>query len=133
MSSGVFVSSGLTGVFVSSGPYCDVCQEGFYGDPTGFSGLRRPCRPCSCNGHIDVRITESCDRRTGECLKCLNNTRGQTCESCLTGFYHSRPTDACKCESKVVVLQNTGGLKGLGGWSLEYRWRYLGGWGLDYK
>ncbi|XP_013882894.1 laminin subunit gamma-2 isoform X2 [Austrofundulus limnaeus] len=78
------------------GPYCDVCQEGFYGDPTGFSGLRRPCRPCSCNGHIDVRVAESCDRRTGDCLKCLNNTRGQSCESCLTGFYHSRPTDACK-------------------------------------
>ncbi|XP_024857820.2 laminin subunit gamma-2 [Kryptolebias marmoratus] len=78
------------------GPNCNVCQEGFYGDPAGFSGVRTPCRLCSCNGHIDVSVAGSCDQRTGECLKCLNNTTGRNCEACQIGFYHSRPTDACK-------------------------------------
>ncbi|XP_029381415.1 laminin subunit gamma-2 isoform X1 [Echeneis naucrates] len=80
----------------TAGPRCDVCQEGFYGDPAGVSGLQRPCRPCQCNGHIDINVAGSCDRGSGECLKCLNNTKGWSCESCQRGFYHSRITDACK-------------------------------------
>ncbi|XP_030608704.1 laminin subunit gamma-2 [Archocentrus centrarchus] len=80
----------------ATGPRCDVCQEGFYGDPSGVGGVQHPCRPCQCNGHIDVRVPGSCDRSSGECLKCVNNTRGQHCEDCVRGFYHSRLTDACK-------------------------------------
>uniref|UniRef100_A0A3P8S9W4 Laminin subunit gamma 2 n=1 Tax=Amphiprion percula TaxID=161767 RepID=A0A3P8S9W4_AMPPE len=80
----------------TTGPRCDSCQEGFHGDPAGVAGVQRPCRPCSCNGHIDVSVAGSCDRITGECLKCVNNTRGQSCEFCERGFYHSRPSDACK-------------------------------------
>uniref|UniRef100_A0A3Q1EC02 Laminin, gamma 2 n=1 Tax=Acanthochromis polyacanthus TaxID=80966 RepID=A0A3Q1EC02_9TELE len=80
----------------TTGPRCDSCQEGFYGDPAGVTGVQRPCRPCSCNGHIDVSEAGSCHRITGECLKCVNNTRGQNCEFCETGFYHTRPSDACK-------------------------------------
>lgn len=80
----------------ASGPRCDVCQEGFYGDPAGLIGVQRPCRPCQCNGHIDPSIAGSCDRVSGDCLKCLNHTKGQNCESCLSGFYHSRLSDACK-------------------------------------
>ncbi|XP_008273912.1 laminin subunit gamma-2 [Stegastes partitus] len=80
----------------TTGPRCDSCQEGFYGDPTGVAGVQRPCKPCSCNGHIDVSVAGSCDRVTGECLKCLNNTRGQSCEFCERSYYHSRPSDACK-------------------------------------
>lgn len=82
-------------VCLPSGPSCDVCEEGFYGDPpAGF------CRPCNCNGHIDVSVAGSCDRRSGECLRCLNNTRGQNCEICLPGFYHGRVTDACTREKE---------------------------------
>ncbi|XP_047445759.1 laminin subunit gamma-2 [Mugil cephalus] len=74
----------------SSGLLCDVCQEGFYSDPSGG------CRPCQCNGHIDVSVAGSCDATSGKCLKCLNNTKGWSCEDCVRGFYHSRATDACK-------------------------------------
>ncbi|XP_070830602.1 laminin subunit gamma-2 [Chaetodon trifascialis] len=80
----------------STGPRCDVCQEGFYGDPAGSAGVQRPCRPCKCNGHIDISVAGSCDRSSGECLKCVNNTKGRSCEDCVVGFYHSRATDACK-------------------------------------
>ncbi|KAK2822902.1 hypothetical protein Q5P01_022967 [Channa striata] len=87
----------------TSGLRCDVCQEGFYGDPSGETGVQRPCRPCQCNGHINANVAGSCDGRSGECLKCLDNTKGPKCESCLRGFYHSRSTDACKpCACDLV-------------------------------
>ncbi|XP_034038770.1 laminin subunit gamma-1 [Thalassophryne amazonica] len=80
----------------TTGARCDVCEEGFYGDPLGGAGVQRPCRPCQCNGHIDLSVTGSCDHSTGECLKCVNNTRGWHCDACLPGFYHSQPGHACK-------------------------------------
>ncbi|KAM8839109.1 laminin subunit gamma-2 isoform 1-T1 [Synchiropus picturatus] len=76
----------------TTGVDCAECQEGFYGRPDE----QQPCRPCQCNGHIDVRVAGSCDRRSGECLKCLNNTMGPKCDVCLPGFYHSRATESCK-------------------------------------
>ncbi|XP_070701477.1 laminin subunit gamma-2 [Pempheris klunzingeri] len=86
----------------TAGARCDVCQEGFYGDPTGGAGVRRPCRPCQCNGHVDVSVAGSCDRISGECLKCENNTRGRSCEACVPGFYRRRVADACKpCDCDV--------------------------------
>lgn len=87
----------------TTGSRCDVCEEGFYGDPGRGDSVRRPCRPCQCNGHIDVSVAGSCDRNSGECLKCVNNTRGRSCETCRPGFYHRRPTDACKpCDCDVA-------------------------------
>uniref|UniRef100_A0A8D0APG7 Laminin subunit gamma 2 n=1 Tax=Sander lucioperca TaxID=283035 RepID=A0A8D0APG7_SANLU len=80
----------------ATGPRCDVCQEGYHGNPSGSGGVQRPCRPCRCNGHIDVRVAGSCDRRSGECLKCRNNTAGRSCEECQPGFYHGHAADACK-------------------------------------
>ncbi|XP_035489050.2 laminin subunit gamma-2 [Scophthalmus maximus] len=81
----------------TSGPRCDVCQEGFYGDPAGG------CRPCQCNGHIDVSVAGSCERSSGACLKCVNNTKGRSCEACVRGFYHGRAADACKpCDCDLL-------------------------------
>ncbi|XP_068197804.1 laminin subunit gamma-2 [Antennarius striatus] len=86
----------------TTGPHCDFCQEGFYGDPAGGAGVRRPCRPCSCNNLIDLRVAGSCDRSSGECLKCLNNTTGWSCGECIRGFYRSRTSDTCKaCDCDV--------------------------------
>ncbi|XP_034559049.1 laminin subunit gamma-2 [Notolabrus celidotus] len=80
----------------STGPRCDVCQEGFHSLPLRGDNVQTVCSPCECNGHIDVSVAGSCDRVTGECLKCVNNTRGRRCEECERGYYHSRVTDACK-------------------------------------
>ncbi|XP_041960053.1 laminin subunit gamma-2 [Alosa sapidissima] len=80
----------------TSGSRCHVCANGFYGDPLGERGIVRPCQPCQCNGHVDLRLVGSCHSTTGECLRCQNKTSGPSCENCLPGFYHSNPRDACK-------------------------------------
>lgn len=95
-----------------SGPHCEVCGEGFYGDPAGVGGVQRPCRPCQCNGHISASTPGSCDGSTGECLKCVNHTRGRSCQSCRPGFYHRRPWEACTrnvpfCSSTWVRVPNS--------------------------
>ncbi|XP_056149191.1 laminin subunit gamma-2 [Lampris incognitus] len=80
----------------TTGSRCDVCADGFYGDPLAEGGLQRPCRPCSCNGHVDPNALGICDTVSGKCLKCLNATTGGKCELCLDGYYHSQPAEACR-------------------------------------
>ncbi|CAJ1073098.1 laminin subunit gamma-2 [Xyrichtys novacula] len=92
----------------TTGSNCDVCQEGFYGGSPRGDGVPSPCKPCECNGHIDVSVAGSCDRKTGECLKCVNNTRGSSCEQCEPGYYHGRVTDACKpCNCDLQGSEST--------------------------
>ncbi|XP_036410209.1 laminin subunit gamma-2 isoform X2 [Megalops cyprinoides] len=79
-----------------TGPQCNLCDDGFYGDPLGEHGPQRPCRRCQCSGHMDPNAVGNCDHVTGECLKCLNHTRGFHCELCEEGFYHSHASDVCK-------------------------------------
>ncbi|XP_070974306.1 laminin subunit gamma-2 [Oncorhynchus clarkii lewisi] len=80
----------------TTGSHCHTCQDGFYGDPLGEDGIQRPCRRCQCNGHMDPNTVRSCDPQTGQCLKCLKHTTGFFCESCLEGYHHSMPSEACK-------------------------------------
>lgn len=96
-----FVTPGTTSVICNcppgtTGSRCQSCEDGFYGDPQRESGIQQPCRRCQCNGHLDPNAVGNCDRLTGECLKCMNNTTGFYCENCVDGFYHSKPTDACQ-------------------------------------
>ncbi|KAM9324721.1 laminin subunit gamma-2 [Gastrophryne carolinensis] len=87
-----------------SGPRCEVCADGYFGDPQGQQGPRRHCRPCTCNQNIDDTVEGSCDRVTGECLKCIHNTEGFYCDRCKEGYY-GNPLDpnpqnkcrACDC------------------------------------
>ena len=67
-----------------TGPRCAQCAIAYYGSPTEVGGQ---CQPCSCHNNINVDDPESCDRRTGVCLRCLYNTAGPQCESCRAGFY----------------------------------------------
>ncbi|XP_066981652.1 laminin subunit gamma-1 isoform X2 [Macrobrachium rosenbergii] len=70
-----------------AGPRCDLCTDGFFGDPKGRHGPPRPCERCDCNGNIDPNAVANCNRTTGECLKCIYNTGGFYCDQCLSGFY----------------------------------------------
>ncbi len=45
------------------------------------------CKPCECNGNIDVSDPDSCDRFSGLCQKCLEHTFGDNCERCENWYY----------------------------------------------
>ncbi|XP_028831620.1 laminin subunit gamma-1 [Denticeps clupeoides] len=80
----------------TTGVHCEHCDDGYYGDPLGQRGPRQACQPCRCNGHVNPKVQGSCNRQTGECVRCLNNTAGSSCERCLPGYYHGKPMEACR-------------------------------------
>lgn len=84
------------------GRRCELCDDGFFGDPLGSNGPARPCRACNCNNNIDPNAVGNCDRDSGECLKCIYNTNGFFCDRCKDGFYgnalSSNPAEKCKRE-----------------------------------
>ncbi|XP_031173603.1 laminin subunit gamma-3 [Sander lucioperca] len=70
-----------------TGVRCQMCEDGYYGDPLGQSGVARPCVRCDCNGNVDFNALGICDHITGRCLKCLRHTEGEHCQRCQRGFY----------------------------------------------
>ncbi|XP_029636725.1 laminin subunit gamma-1 [Octopus sinensis] len=91
------------------GDLCQVCLDGYYGDPTGRYGPRTTCKPCPCNGNIDLNAVGNCNRTTGECLICLHNTAGFYCERCLPNYYGDAlalpkgQCKACNCNPKGIL------------------------------
>ncbi|KAK2535177.1 Lamc3 [Columba livia] len=81
------------------GKRCELCDDGFFGDPLGQRGPVRPCVPCQCHGNVDPNAVGNCDPVSGRCLRCLYNTTGEHCERCRTGFYGDAlaPSPAGKC------------------------------------
>ncbi|XP_046546813.1 LOW QUALITY PROTEIN: laminin subunit gamma-1-like [Haliotis rubra] len=69
------------------GNRCDLCLDGYFGDPSGKYGDRKTCQKCFCNDNIDPNAVGNCNATTGECLKCIHNTAGYYCERCLPTFY----------------------------------------------
>ena len=70
------------------GRRCQVCSDGYYGRPE----INGRCSPCTCSGNVDMNVFGNCDRRTGRCLKCLNNTTGDRCERCKDGYFGDAPS-----------------------------------------
>ena len=64
-----------------------MCSDGYFGDPQGLNGPQKPCLPCDCNTNVDPNAVGNCNRTTGECLKCIYNTAGSSCDQCKPGFY----------------------------------------------
>ncbi|NXN47590.1 LAMC3 protein, partial [Rhinoptilus africanus] len=81
------------------GKRCELCDDGFFGDPLGQRGPVHPCVPCQCHGNVDLNAVGNCDPVSGRCLRCLYNTTGEHCERCRTGFYGDAlaPDPAGKC------------------------------------
>ncbi|XP_043922451.1 laminin subunit alpha-1 [Protopterus annectens] len=81
-----------------SGPRCERCANGYYGNPLVPGGA---CNPCDCNGNVDPLEPGHCDPVTGICLKCIHNTAGQHCEICADGYYGdavaAKNCHACDC------------------------------------
>ncbi|KAG7273400.1 hypothetical protein CRUP_037462 [Coryphaenoides rupestris] len=72
----------------TTGKRCELCDDGFFGDPLGQDGPVRTCHACNCRGNMDPNAVGNCDRETGECLKCIYHTAGFFCDRCK---------DACAC------------------------------------
>ncbi|KAM7367692.1 hypothetical protein PAMP_013975 [Pampus punctatissimus] len=60
------------------------CTNGYYGQPTVPGGS---CQPCNCHGNLDLSIPDSCNPNTGQCLRCRQGYGGVTCDSCAEGYY----------------------------------------------
>ena len=74
----------------SAGFRCYRCLEGYFGSP-----IRNiPCRRCMCNGHSD-----RCNRRTGRCINCADNTSGRRCQNCASRYY-GNATNGGVCNRK---------------------------------
>ncbi|NWU15396.1 LAMC3 protein, partial [Cephalopterus ornatus] len=81
------------------GKRCELCDDGFFGDPLGQRGPVHPCEPCQCHGNVDLNAVGNCDPVSGRCLRCVYNTTGEHCERCRPGFYGDAlaPSPAGKC------------------------------------
>ncbi|XP_075384313.1 laminin subunit gamma-2 [Tenrec ecaudatus] len=84
-----------------TGARCELCADGYFGDPFGERGPVRPCQPCQCNGNVDPSASGNCDRLTGRCLKCIYNTAGFYCDQCKAGYLGDplAPNPADKCQA----------------------------------
>ncbi|KAM9854866.1 laminin subunit beta-4 [Aulostomus maculatus] len=76
-----------------TGPRCDRCSPGFFGDLM-LPGSR--CEQCSCSNNIDPDDRHACNSLTGECLHCLHNTMGPSCQYCKPGYYGNALEQDCR-------------------------------------
>uniref|UniRef100_A0A3Q1H167 Laminin, gamma 3 n=1 Tax=Acanthochromis polyacanthus TaxID=80966 RepID=A0A3Q1H167_9TELE len=91
-----------------TGMRCQMCEDGYYGDPLGQSGPARPCVRCDCNGNVDFNAVGICDRITGRCLKCLGHTEGEHCQRCQRGFYGNALDQAARQKCKPCSCSSAG-------------------------
>ena len=48
------------------------------------------------------RDADACDTVTGDCLRCLHNTHGSSCERCKPGYYGDALVQDCKGTCVVI-------------------------------
>ena len=72
-----------------------MCSENYFGNPEVPGG---ECEACDCSNNVDPFGQGNCDRRSGECLKCLYNTAGFHCERCRDGYFGNAFLQQCRCK-----------------------------------
>lgn len=76
------------------GPYCDFCDDGYYGNATRS---KYGCKRCPCPL---IRSNGSCthDEMTNafKCTRCNRGYRGDLCNDCTTGYYKDVKDNLCR-------------------------------------
>ncbi|XP_076872711.1 LOW QUALITY PROTEIN: laminin subunit alpha-2 [Brachyhypopomus gauderio] len=89
-----------------TGTRCESCANGYFGHPSSVGGS---CRPCDCNGNLDLLAPRSCDPVTGVCLRCMEGYGGVTCETCADGYYGdaivSKNCRPCECNRNGSITE----------------------------
>ncbi|XP_078505044.1 laminin subunit alpha-2 isoform X4 [Lissotriton helveticus] len=84
----------------TSGPYCERCLLGFYGDPTQQTA--DDCHPCACPLNIPSNnFSPTChfDQSRGLiCDKCPPGYAGQRCERCAEGYFGQPTVPGGSCQ-----------------------------------
>ncbi|KAI1731181.1 laminin EGF domain-containing protein [Ditylenchus destructor] len=76
------------------GNKCEICADGYFGDP--WDPVNGTCQPCTCSGNIDPAAIGNCDRKTGQCLRCIGHTTGDQCEMCEDNHWGSALIHTCR-------------------------------------
>ncbi|TRZ02967.1 hypothetical protein DNTS_026215, partial [Danionella cerebrum] len=73
----------------TSGPHCDQCLPGFYGDAT--EGLPSDCQRCSCPLTLETNNPTCQLQAPGEfiCDQCEQGYSGDKCQRCAEGYFGS--------------------------------------------
>uniref|UniRef100_A0A4W6EC76 Basement membrane-specific heparan sulfate proteoglycan core protein n=1 Tax=Lates calcarifer TaxID=8187 RepID=A0A4W6EC76_LATCA len=96
----------------TTGPHCDQCLPGFYGDPT--EGTADDCRLCPCpltepsNSFSPTCVLESPGQVS--CDQCQEGYTGNNCERCASGYYGNPQVVGgacvrCECNSNVDISE----------------------------
>ncbi|GAB1608593.1 laminin subunit beta-1-like [Argonauta hians] len=89
-----------------SGRNCDTCAQNYFG-----SAEDGTCKKCDCNGNIDHSVPESCDSKTGKCLKCRFHTTGFNCEHCESNYFGDATQQSCQaCVCNYLGTNSSSGL-----------------------
>ncbi|XP_053394147.1 laminin subunit alpha-2-like isoform X2 [Mercenaria mercenaria] len=86
-----------------TGLSCESCDIGWRRVDNVLYGGQ--CVPCACYGH-----SKTCDPYTGRCLMCTDNTEGEHCDVCRTGYYgdptRGTPDDCKPCACPLIEPSN---------------------------
>ena len=82
-----------------TGLSCQICADGYTRNAVTGS-----CELCQCNGYSDM-----CDKDSGVCFNCANNTTGPQCNMCIENHYGDPiagiPCTPCPCPGIVADEQ----------------------------
>uniref|UniRef100_A0A670HPN4 Laminin subunit gamma 2 n=1 Tax=Podarcis muralis TaxID=64176 RepID=A0A670HPN4_PODMU len=86
----------------AGGSHCELCTDGYFGDPLGQNGPARPCQPCQCSS-ADPNASGICNHLTGEC-KCKDGFFGNPlsinpAEKCRACNCNSASSEPSRCHS----------------------------------
>uniref|UniRef100_UPI00398EB503 laminin subunit alpha-1 n=1 Tax=Pristiophorus japonicus TaxID=55135 RepID=UPI00398EB503 len=88
-----------------AGLSCQECAPGFYRQktPNGLRSLDIACVSCQCNNHSNI-----CDKDNGKCQGCRDNTVGDHCELCASGYYGNVNGSIGDCSLCACPRSNSG-------------------------